>query len=287
MMRSFGIRVFKSTAKSSFGDTVIEKISYKVKASGRKYLARDYEIEPDMSAAAYFYAMAALTGAEIKVDGVKKPSLQGDIEFLTVLEKMGCEVRTPHQDTMQKASVREEDLKGAFSEKTQSVPEPTRAEQIINDIFSAPEEEACEIIVKGPAGGRLKGNITVDMSAFSDQALTLAAIAPFADGPVKITGISHIRVQECDRINAITENLARLGIRTETEEDDSIIIYPGEMHGAEIETYDDHRVAMAFALCGLRTEGVKILNPECCRKTFKEYFEVLSDIIAQINNPLN
>ena len=113
------------------------------------------------------------------------------------------------------------------------------------------------------------------MSAFSDQTLTLACIAPFADAPIKITGISHIRLQECDRIKAICENLSRLGIRTEVEADDSIIIYPGQMHSAEIETYDDHRVAMAFSLCGLRSEGVKILNPECTRKTFKEYFDVL------------
>ena len=273
MMRSFGIRVFKSTAKSSFGDKVIEKISYKVKAAGKKYLAQEYDVEPDLSAAAYFYAFAAITGTEIEVEGVKRPSLQGDIQFVDVLEAMGCEVKA-----LKDFSYEGEGFKNDFS---------SRAERIVADIFNSPEERPVGFSVKGPGNMQgmsndhkvLKGNITVDMSAFSDQALTLAAIAPFSDGPIKITGISHIRGQECDRINAITENLGKLGIKTEVEEDDSIIIYPGEVHGAELETYDDHRVAMSFALTGVKVPGVKILNPECCKKTFKEYFEVLEDLV--------
>ena len=283
MMRSFGVRVFKSTAKSSFGDKVIEKISYKVKAAGKKYLAQEYDVEPDLSAAAYFYAFAAITGTEIEVEGVKRPSLQGDIQFVDVLEAMGCEVKN-HLDINEPSSGPSGHLlpKGeGFMDKS------SRAERIVADIFNSPEERPVGFSVKGPGNMQgmsndhkvLKGNITVDMSAFSDQALTLAAIAPFSDGPIKITGISHIRGQECDRINAITENLGKLGIKTELEEDDSIIIYPGEVHGAELETYDDHRVAMSFALTGVKVPGVKILNPECCKKTFKEYFEVLEDLV--------
>lgn len=137
------------------------------------------------------------------------------------------------------------------------------------------------IVVSGPEGGRLKGGFTVDMSAFSDQALTLAAIAPFADEPVTITGIGHIRLQECDRIEAIVHDLTALGIRTE-EKSDAVTIYPGTPKGCEIETYDDHRVAMSFALTGLRTEGVRILNPSCCKKTFAEYFTVLEEVLAEL-----
>ena len=302
MMRSFGIRVFKSTAKSSFGDKVVEKISYKVKAAGKKYLAQEYDVEPDLSAAAYFYALAALTGAEIEVEGVKRPSLQGDIQFVDVLEAMGCEVNAqPVVCDPSSASLRQtpcprrtgtETLRDSINPQGEGfMGASSRAERIVSEIFKSPEEEPVGFTVKGPDNMQgaenghkgLKGNITVDMSAFSDQALTLAALAPFSDGPIKITGISHIRGQECDRISAITENLGRLGIKTEVEEDDSIIIYPGEMHGAELETYDDHRVAMSFALTGVKVPGVKILNPECCKKTFKEYFEVLDKVIQEIS----
>ena len=119
------------------------------------------------------------------------------------------------------------------------------------------------------------------MSAFSDQALTLAAIAPFADAPITITGIGHIRLQECDRIAAIVNNLTALGIKVE-EKTDEVTIYPGVSKGCELKTYEDHRVAMSFALTGLRTEGVRILNPSCCKKTFAEYFDVLEEVLTEL-----
>ncbi len=111
-------------------------------------------------------------------------------------------------------------------------------------------------------------------------ALTLAAIAPFADAPVRIEGIGHIRGQECDRIHAIQTNLTALGIRCE-EEETAVTIYPGSPHGGNVETYDDHRVAMAFSLIGLRTDGIVIENPACCRKTFEDYFTVLSELTGK------
>ena len=143
------------------------------------------------------------------------------------------------------------------------------------------EVEAGNVVVQGPKEGKLKGGFTVDMSSFSDQALTLAAIAPFANAPISIKGIGHIRMQECDRIHAIVQNLTALGIKVE-EQEAEVTIYPGEVRGADIETFDDHRVAMSFALTGLRADGVKIKNPMCCRKTFAEYFEVLEQIITQV-----
>jgi 3-phosphoshikimate 1-carboxyvinyltransferase len=124
--------------------------------------------------------------------------------------------------------------------------------------------------------------INVDMSSFSDQALTLAAIAPFADSRVTITGIEHIKLQECDRVNAIIHNLKSLGINAK-EEGTGVVIEPGLTNGCVIETYEDHRVAMAFALTGLRTKDVTILNPDCCKKTFKNYFSVLDEVIEQLH----
>ena len=228
MMKHFGVSVEKEV---SDGGTL-----YRFSGEDH-FVSRTYEIEPDMSAAAYFYALAAVLGNKTEVKGVSEHMLQGDTRFQDVLEKMGCRIER--------------------------------------------QEGEKRIILSGPEDGRLKGGFSVDMSAFSDQALTLAAIAPYADAPITITGIGHIRLQECDRIHAISYNLKTLGIQVD-EKEDAVTIYPGRPNGGEIETYDDHRVAMSFALTGLRTEGVRILNPSCCRKTFAEYFEVLDRVLADI-----
>jgi 3-phosphoshikimate 1-carboxyvinyltransferase len=119
--------------------------------------------------------------------------------------------------------------------------------------------------------------VDVDMSACSDQAITLAAIAPYCSTPTTIRGIGHIRYQECDRMAAIVTELSRLGIVCEATED-TLKIFPGRIQPAAIETYEDHRMAMGFALVGLRTPGVIILNPSCCSKTFENYFEVLDQL---------
>lgn len=198
--------------------------------SGIAYTCGSYQIEPDVSAACYFYAAAALTGGRTIVKNVTWECMQGDLKFIKLLEQMGCHAgMTPEG-----------------------------------------------LAVQGAEGGRLKG-ITVDMKDFSDQAMTLAALAPYADETVRIENIGHIRLQESDRIHAIVTELTRIGVSCE-EEEDAVTIYPGTPKPAVIQTYDDHRMAMAFALIGLRTEGIEIADPMCCRKTFEEYFEVLEKL---------
>jgi 3-phosphoshikimate 1-carboxyvinyltransferase len=140
------------------------------------------------------------------------------------------------------------------------------------------------ILLEPPSGGSFPG-VDVDMSACSDQAITLAAIAPYADSPTTIRGIGHIRHQECDRMAAIVKELSRVGIICEASED-SLRIVPGKVNPAAIETYDDHRMAMGFALLGLRTPGIIIRNPSCCRKTFENYFQVLEQLFCQSDNCL-
>lgn len=120
---------------------------------------------------------------------------------------------------------------------------------------------------------------SVDMSAYSDQALTLAAIAPYLEKPTHIYGISHTRKQECDRINAICANLSAMGVRCE-EHSDGVKIYPSQPKPAKINTFGDHRVAMAFALTGLRADGIEIENAEVVSKTFTDYFSVLDKLIS-------
>jgi 3-phosphoshikimate 1-carboxyvinyltransferase len=203
--------------------------AYEVAAAS--YKPQDYAIEPDVSAACYFYAMAAITGGEACVEHMSRSSLQGDMKFLDVLEEMGC-TRQWRQD---------------------------------------------RLYLRGPEPGQLKG-IQVDMSDFSDQALTMAAIAPYANSPVHIKNVGHIRRQECDRLHAIRVNLERMQVKCK-EEEDGIWIEPSRPQAAVIDTFQDHRVAMAFAVTGVGTDGISIANPDCCSKTFREYFHVLDMVL--------
>jgi 3-phosphoshikimate 1-carboxyvinyltransferase len=124
--------------------------------------------------------------------------------------------------------------------------------------------------------GALHG-IEVDLGPMSDTAQTLAATAVFADGPTRITGIGFIRAKETDRIGAMVTELRRCGIDAE-EEPDGLVIHPGRPRPATIATYDDHRMAMSFALLGLRVDGIAIADPGCVAKTFPTYFEVLEQL---------
>lgn len=223
------IRITRSMMEDWGTKVTFDGRNYEVEA-GASYRKQDYIVEPDVSAACYFYGAAAITGGRTLVRNVHMDNTQGDLKFLNVLEQIGCTV------TEQKEG----------------------------------------IVVEGPAGGRIKG-IDIDMNDFSDQTMTLAAMAPFASGKVHISHIGHIRLQESDRIHAIVTELTRAGIRCE-ETADSITIDPGVPHAAVIETYDDHRMAMAFSLLGLRTEGIVIDDPMCCRKTFENYFTLLTEL---------
>jgi len=137
------------------------------------------------------------------------------------------------------------------------------------------------ICVTGPADGRFPG-LDITMSDFSDQTMTMAVLALFADTPTHIRGVGHIRAQECDRMTATLTEINRLGGNAKLDEDGTgIIITPAPLHGARIETYDDHRMAMAFSLAGLRVEGVEIDNPSCCKKTFENYFELFTKCFSQ------
>ncbi|MGA5408348.1 3-phosphoshikimate 1-carboxyvinyltransferase [Streptomyces lavendulocolor] len=117
--------------------------------------------------------------------------------------------------------------------------------------------------------GRLRG-LTVNMRDISDTMPTLAALAPYADGPVRIEDVANTRVKECDRLEACAENLRRLGI-TVTTGPDRIEILPGTPRAAGITTYGDHRIVMSFAVTGLRTPGISFDDPGCVRKTFPDF----------------
>ncbi len=213
-----------------FGATVIRESDGSLQIPPTGYYGITYDIEPDASAASYFFAAAAITGGEITVKGLGKTSLQGDLHFVDSLAMMGCDVSIGQNET----TVR---------------------------------------------GRRLHG-IDIDMNAISDTAQTLAAVAVFADGPTTIRNIAHVRHKETDRISAVVTELRRLGL-TADEYPDGMTIHPGIPQPATIETYDDHRMAMSFALVGLRTPGIRIENPSCTAKTYPRFFEDLERLCGR------
>ena len=209
----------------------IERNGYQYfKVSPARYTAKEsYTIESDASAASYFFAAPAIIGGTVRVENISRKSVQGDLDFLDVLTKMGCTV----------------------------------------------EEKDNAILVTGHAS--LHG-VDVDMSNIPDTAQTLAAIAPFASSPTRIRGIASARVKETDRVSAVCNESKRLGVQVD-EYEDGMTIYPCEnIQPAVVQTYNDHRMAMAFSLIGLRAEGVEIENPGCVSKTFPNYFDVLDEL---------
>ncbi|MEA3365840.1 MAG: hypothetical protein U9Q79_09405 [Candidatus Hydrogenedentes bacterium] len=119
--------------------------------------------------------------------------------------------------------------------------------------------------------GRLHG-LDIDLNGMPDMAQTLAVAALFAQAPTTIRNVATLRLKECDRLDAMARELRKLGATIE-EFENGLQIVPGKLHGAEIDTYDDHRMAMSFALAGLRIPGVIINNPGCVSKTFPDFFE--------------
>ena len=134
--------------------------------------------------------------------------------------------------------------------------------------------EADAITVRGPA--QLRG-VDADFTRMGDVATTLMAIAPFADGPVTVRGIAQTHFEESDRPVAAATELRRMGLRVDSTWD-SVTIHPGRPQPCEVQTYDDHRIAMSFAVTGLRAPGIRIVDPACVAKTFPRFFEVLRSL---------
>jgi 3-phosphoshikimate 1-carboxyvinyltransferase len=120
-------------------------------------------------------------------------------------------------------------------------------------------------------GVTLKG-IDVDMNSIPDCVPTLAVVAAFADGPTTITNVHHLQYKETDRLKALTNELIKIGAKVERF-DDGFTIYPQPLHGATIETYNDHRMAMSFAVAGLKVNGIAIKNPSCVSKSFPNFWD--------------
>jgi 3-phosphoshikimate 1-carboxyvinyltransferase len=113
------------------------------------------------------------------------------------------------------------------------------------------------------------------LNELADSIMTATILAPFAGQPIKFIDLGRLRVQECERVVALRNELTKCGAKV-VEEGDTLTVYPSKLHGAEIETYNDHRMAMCFAILGLKVPGIKIKNPACVKKTFPNFFQKLA-----------
>ncbi len=214
LMRDFGVDVAKS------GDR-----AYMIRA-GQRYAGHEYAVEGDASSASYFFLAAALCRGRVRVQNINPDTLQGDIGFLGILERMGCSI-----------------LKG-------------------------------KNWVEVTGGSLPAGDFRFDMGAMPDMVPTLAVLAAFRRGKTVISHIPHLRLKESDRIGALATELNRIGIDA-AERDDGLVITGGIPRGARIETYDDHRIAMSFAVAGLAAGGIEIENETCVGKSFPGFWKEL------------
>lgn len=201
----------------------------------QRYQAQTIAMEPDATNAMYFLAAPAIAGGRVTVEGLGANSLQGDVKFVDVLERMGCEVQR-------------------------------EAERLT--------------VVAPPAGKSLRG-VDIDLNTMPDVAQTLAVVALFAQGPTCIRNIGNLRVKETDRLSALSIELTKLGAIVEEGMDAIMIHPPPKITAAQIDTYGDHRMAMSFALAGLRSPGVIIRNPQVTGKTFPDFFDRFEGMYAQ------
>ncbi len=198
--------------------------------TGRYVSPGDFLVEGDASSATYFLAAGAIAGGPVRVHGVGRNSVQGDVAFTHVLEAMGARVEMGEN----------------------------------------------WIEASAPDGG-LKA-IDMDLNAIPDAAMTVAAVALFADGPSVIRNVYNLRVKETDRIQALATELRKVGAEVEAGEDYLKITPPTSFSPATIDTYDDHRMAMSLSLAALGGVDLKIHDPECVSKTFPGYFKVFGSI---------
>jgi 3-phosphoshikimate 1-carboxyvinyltransferase len=205
----------------------------------QRYQATTLTIEPDATNATYFFAAAAVAGGRVTVQGLGLDSVQGDVGFVDVLERMGCRV----------------------------------------------ERETTRVSVLAPPEGCGLRGIDIDLNDMPDTVPTLAVLALFADSPTAIRNVANLRLKETDRLAALHCELSKLGADVEELPDGLVIHPPHRLTPAAIDTYDDHRMAMSFALVGLKCPGMVINDPQCCTKTFPNFFERFERMIAAGSGP--
>ena len=193
------------------------------------YTGRDYYVEGDASSASYFFLAAALLRKTIRVHGVNRQSIQGDIRLLAIMEKLGCSV-----------------VSG---------------------------ENWVEVSGRELAAG----DMTFDLGDMPDMVPTVGVLAAFRKGRTMMTNVAHLRIKESNRLAAMAAELNRIGI-VASELVDGLMVEGGPSRPAPIETYNDHRIAMSFAVAGLVTPGIEIADKKCVDKSFPGFWQELAKV---------
>ena len=235
-LKDFGIAV-ENNDFSSYHVAPGQSIQEPQKLVSTEY-AHAYLIEGDAAGASYFWGISALTGLTLTIPSLTRDSIQGDMEFLSLLEAIGCTVRE---------SVNEHGIPCIAVERT-ALQQPSS---------------------------------TLWFEETPDTAQTLAVIAASIPGTMRFEGLSTLRIKETDRIAAICKELGKAGITTE-EGDDWLSVTGGTARRASIATYEDHRMAMAFALLGFSPEGITIEHPEVVEKSFPEFWKELQKLPVMV-----
>ncbi len=239
VLKKFGVEVAQASN---------DPIEYRV-APTRLISPGQLAVEGDASSASYFLAAGAIGFGPVRVIGVGRDSVQGDIHFADALQKMGATIEWGPDW-----------IEASFPNASEM-----RVAKIGEDV--------------GPVTAHLRA-VDLDCNAIPDAAMTLVACALFADGPTTLRNIGSWRVKETDRIAAMVKECSKLGVTAEFG-NDWIRIHPAkQMKPAQIDTYDDHRVAMCFSLASFGNAPVSIHEPRCVAKTFPDYFDVFSSLCA-------
>jgi 3-phosphoshikimate 1-carboxyvinyltransferase len=213
VMERFGVQVYR------------EGYGYFRVPSGQTYESQKFYIQGDVSSASYFWAVAAVTGGSVTTENIDPfKTHQGDIQFLEILESMGCLI----------------------------------------------DKQSNRVTVKG----RELSGIEADMSSMPDMVPTLAAIALFAKGKTIIRNVPHLRYKESDRLRSVSKEWDRIGARVEELADGLIIHGATKLSGIVVDPHNDHRLAMALAVVGLRVPGIWLKNESCVNKSFPNFWEL-------------
>jgi 3-phosphoshikimate 1-carboxyvinyltransferase len=216
----------------------------------------EFQIEPDASSGSYFWAAEHF---------VEQP------EYLEYSEQFGIDVRTKRLNTVTVAH---------WPQSGWQVDEEFPRALLMNSVLYL----GLELGRSGDRSEEFKENVSKRLknaeisrrNNLGDSIMTAIVLAPFALGAVRFTDLGRLRVQECERVVALRTELTKCGAKV-VEEGDTLTVYPSKLHGAEIETYNDHRMAMCFAILGLKVPGIKLKNPACVKKTFPNFFQKLAD----------
>jgi 3-phosphoshikimate 1-carboxyvinyltransferase len=264
VMRAFGLP-----------KSCIKRVGYrKFIVKPGSYGCERYECPPDATAASYFWGAAAVTGSTCVIDGLTRQDIQGDVRFVDALERMGCQVL----EFPNGLGVRGPVARGDRRERTRETRSGSREGPVSGPALLTGEGDRATLCSSG----------TVPCDAMPDCAQTLAVVCAFAQGTSRLTGLSTLRVKETDRIAALCAELAKLGVTTRSGPDWLEIDGRGAAccaptkRAPTIKTYEDHRMAMSFAIAGLIVP-LRIEHPEVVSKSFPgfwDYWKKLSEPIA-------